>query len=67
MLGLTQSGQLFQIEGLRSDLNDNAEAVWYYTQYNAGSPEMEISEYDASNYVNAIEASIYVPKLTVIQ
>ena len=66
MLGL-QAGQLFQIEGLRTDLNENGESIWYYTQYNAGTPEVEISSYDAMNYVNAVEASLYVPKLTVIQ
>ena len=67
MCGIGAGGTLMQLEGLRTDVNAQGETLWYYTQYNAGTSEMQISPQDAFGYTSAIESALYVPKLSTIQ
>ncbi len=63
---LVRGTDLVCAQSLRSDLNDNAEAVWYY--YEAGSMDGEepISADQAAVIINTLESQCYVPPLTQI-
>ena len=63
LLKLTTPKALASIQEVRSDLDNNARAVWYYTDANG---TQTISETAAYKYVDDWESIIYTPIMTKI-
>jgi len=57
---------LVTVMSLRSDLNDNAEAVWYYYEAGVVDTETPISADQATVIINTLESQKYLPALTRI-
>lgn len=63
----TVSGvNLFPAISLRSDLDENAQAVWYYYEAGTMAGEEPITADHAAVIIGTLESQIYVPQLTQI-
>lgn len=63
---LVRGTELVTAQSLRSDLDDNAQAVWYYFEVSSMQTEEQIPQDQAAIIINTLEAQEYIPQLTRI-